>query len=94
ELGLTCGSDRTIRLTIHHATIHGPIIALPLEFTYNPSQVTALIHGSKHADDDAVRRFFTDVWTASADKPTTFQDMKLPGDTVTEDITITSSHLR
>ncbi|KAJ2802375.1 fatty acid synthase alpha subunit Lsd1, partial [Coemansia helicoidea] len=74
--------------------MHGPIIALPMVFTYNPSQVTALIHGSKQADDDAVRRFYTDVWTASADKPTTFQDMKRPGDTVYDEITITASHIR
>ncbi|KAJ2774642.1 fatty acid synthase alpha subunit Lsd1, partial [Coemansia nantahalensis] len=94
ELELTCGSDRTIRLAIHHATIHGPIASLPMVFTYNPSQVTALIHGSKQADDDAVRRIFTDVWTASADKLTTFQDMKRPGDTVYDEITITASHLR
>ncbi|KAJ2801792.1 fatty acid synthase alpha subunit Lsd1, partial [Coemansia helicoidea] len=94
ELELTCDTDRTIRLAIHHATIRGPTIALPLEFTYNPSQATALIHGSKQANDDAVRRFYTDVWTASADKPTTFQDMKRPGDTIYDEITITASHIR
>ncbi|KAJ2702920.1 fatty acid synthase alpha subunit Lsd1, partial [Coemansia spiralis] len=54
----------------------------------------ALIHGSKQSDDDAMRRFFTDVWIASANTPTTYQDVTVPGGSVSDEMTITAEHAR
>ncbi|KAJ2712737.1 beta subunit of fatty acid synthetase, partial [Coemansia spiralis] len=55
---------------------------------------TALIHGSKQSDDDAMQRFFIDVWTASANTPTTYQDVTVPGGSVSDTMTITAEHAR
>ncbi|KAJ1733092.1 fatty acid synthase alpha subunit Lsd1, partial [Coemansia biformis] len=94
EMEVHCSADRAIRLTIHHQTLHGIVVPLTLEFSYDPSQVLAPIHGSRQRDDDVVQQFAIGIWSASADEPEVYVDTVDPDEILRDELTITESHSR
>ncbi|KAJ2773308.1 fatty acid synthase alpha subunit Lsd1, partial [Coemansia nantahalensis] len=94
ELEMSCGADRVIRLIIHHATLHGIVVPLALEFAYDPGQVLAPIHGSRTRDDSAVQQFVIGVWSASADEPEKYIDTTDRDEILRDALTITEEHSR
>ncbi|KAJ1729955.1 fatty acid synthase alpha subunit Lsd1, partial [Coemansia biformis] len=94
ELEASCSADRTIRLTIHHTTVHSVVVPLPLVLAYEPSHVHAPIHRGIHTDNNPETDFAISVWTVSADEPTTYVDIADANEAVRDEFTITSGHSR
>ncbi|KAJ2715826.1 beta subunit of fatty acid synthetase, partial [Coemansia spiralis] len=94
ELMARCSADRTICLAIHHQTVHGAVVVLPLTLTYAPSQPLAPIHGCSDEYDDALQTFAVDVWNASADQPAAYTDIIRTDAVIHDELLITEGHSR
>ncbi|KAJ2163006.1 fatty acid synthase alpha subunit Lsd1 [Coemansia sp. RSA 552] len=94
ELQLVRNSDGIILMVVYYHSSAGNTVQFLLELEYCPAQTLTPIHGSKQGDNEAVRRFFVDIWVGSVEKPKPYVDVVDPDMQLENELVITEERSR